>query len=194
MNNVTDDNKMIAKQLLQAFGGRPDVFRYWDEHKENSLDVLSCKDRPYEGVTAYSTIGLSGYELDPLPDGTQLHLEIAAVCDSRYTWFSNALLAMSFDVIQARYGFAPGLVFQNVLADYAEGVEMRHVLFVPAFFWEELRAPLALGGGKQVTWLYAMPISDREHAFAAQQGAGELGNLFQSHAINMFDLNRKSVV
>lgn len=59
--SVSDENKTIAKTALAAFGRKPLVHAYWDDNKKNSIDMLSCNDRPYDGVTSYSTIGLSGY-------------------------------------------------------------------------------------------------------------------------------------
>lgn len=45
-----------------------------------------------------------------------------------------------------------------------------------------------------VTWLMMVPISNKEFDFLKMNGAEELEILFEKNDINLFDLNRKSVV
>ena len=45
--SVSNENKMIARTELEAFGGKPSVIKYWDEKKESAIDILASIDRPY---------------------------------------------------------------------------------------------------------------------------------------------------
>ncbi|MBZ9617596.1 hypothetical protein [Clostridium estertheticum] len=63
-----DINKIIAKKELEVIGGKPKVFRYWDEKKKKSVDIMSCIDRPSIGVISFATIGLSEYDIGMLSD------------------------------------------------------------------------------------------------------------------------------
>jgi hypothetical protein len=68
-----------------------------------------------------------------------------------------------------------------------------HLLFVDSpFLWEELRAQVV--GGKTVAWVLAVPISTPERDFAAHRGPEKLESMLEREQIDIFDLNRSSVV
>lgn len=52
---ISHENKMIAKTALQAFGGKPNVSKYWDDKNDSHIDLLSTINQPYEGITSYLT-------------------------------------------------------------------------------------------------------------------------------------------
>ncbi|WP_312335309.1 hypothetical protein [Anaerospora hongkongensis] len=87
--SISDENRTIAKAALGALGGKSIVYAYWDNNKENYIDILSCNDRPYDGVTSYSTIGLSGHSIDLTIDDIPLRVEIVGACVSGYECFPN---------------------------------------------------------------------------------------------------------
>lgn len=62
--SISIENKIISKSALNAFGGKPNVIKYWDENNVSNIDVLSTVNRPYEGITSYATIGLSDHSIN----------------------------------------------------------------------------------------------------------------------------------
>ncbi len=64
--SISSENKIIAKSALQVFGGKPQVSKHWDESNVSNIDMLSSADRPYEGITSYSTIGPPAIQLNIL--------------------------------------------------------------------------------------------------------------------------------
>ena len=69
------NRKEIANIELGVFGGTPKVFRYWDEKEEKNVDVLSCVDSPFSGITSYATIGLSEYSIGLMYNNKELCIE-----------------------------------------------------------------------------------------------------------------------
>lgn len=59
---ISNENKVIAKFALQAFGGKPNVSKYWDDENVSSVDLLTAV-RPDEDIVSYSTIGLSDHSI-----------------------------------------------------------------------------------------------------------------------------------
>ncbi|MEV5027946.1 hypothetical protein [Paenibacillus sp. LPE1-1-1.1] len=55
---VSEDNKKIAQAALKAFEGKPEVFEYWDDNNESSIDILSSSNDMHKS-RSFSTIGLS---------------------------------------------------------------------------------------------------------------------------------------
>lgn len=61
--SISEENKVLARTALEAFEGKPNVFKYWDENNISSVDILSCEDKNFEGILSYSTLGLSDYSI-----------------------------------------------------------------------------------------------------------------------------------
>lgn len=76
---------------------------------------------------------------------------------------------------------------------YYEESEMKHIMFVSPFLWEDRMAPLHLET-KTVHWLLGTPISDKELEYRMKNGASALEDMFQEKDIDIFDINRKSVI
>lgn len=190
--NISNENKIIAKSALQAFGGNPQVSKYWDENNINNIDILSTIDRPYEGITSYSTIGLSDYSIEYTVNDIPLRIEIVGATASVYNLFPNVLATCAFCIINSNYLVSHGEVFQDIIKMYYPNSEMKHVLFVSPFLWEGLKTldfP-----NKKVAWLLAVPISENEYAYAQENGTNSLEELFEAKEIDIFDLERKSIL
>lgn len=154
--------------------------------------MLSCNDRPYDGVTSYSTIGLSGHSIDQTVDNLPLRVEIVGACASGYECFPNILGSCAFNIINTKFTCYPGAIFQNVVKYYIPDSPMKHILFTPPFLWEDKLTTINFDD-KKVAWLLAVPISDKEFEYAKKYGTDALENLFEEHQIDIFDLKRKSV-
>lgn len=76
---------------------------------------------------------------------------------------------------------------------YYEDSEMKHLIFVSPFLWENKLMPLDLGT-KTVNWLLCIPISENELEYRMKNGASALEDLFQEKDIDIFDINRNSVI
>lgn len=190
---ASDENKLVARTAAKAFGGSPTVTRFWDDEGSSHVDILSCADQPQRAVTSYSTVGLSDWPL--YQDGVEYEarLEIAGVSGSKFTGFDNSLATAAFDVIKSQWFCFPGAIFPDVLSVNEVSTTMRHLLFVPPFLWENDLGALRLEQ-KTVAWLLAVPISENERMFAERAGTDELENLFEERQIDLFDLERPSLV
>lgn len=69
---------------------------------------------------------------------------------------------------------------------------MKHVLFVTPTLWGELKSKEF--EEKKVVWLMLVPISENEYKFAEEKGSDALEDLFVEKQIDVYDLNRASVV
>ena len=85
----------------------------------------------------------------------------------------------------------PGEVFVDVIPP-AVSTTLRHTLLVPPFLWEEGLDSVVVDY-KTVAWLLAVPISDAEAQFRAEQGADALESRFEEAEIDIFNPNRQSV-
>jgi hypothetical protein len=66
-------------------------------------------------------------------------------------------------------------------------------MFLPPFLWEDKLTSLKLAS-KTVHFLLCVPITEAELAFKIRNGTSALEKLFEEQEINIFDLDRKSVV
>ena len=193
MNDITEENKAIARMALEAFGGTLNVACYWDEAENNSVDLLACKDRPEKGVTSYSTIGLSDSPILVGGDEIGVRLELVGACSSLVKEFPNIITTAAFCIINSKWSCSPGAVFPEVVEMYNCSKTMKHLLFVPPFLWDEKLKTIDFSS-KTVAWLLAVPISEEEYKFAEEESSDKLEDLFEENQIDLFNINRPSVV
>ncbi|WP_246314591.1 suppressor of fused domain protein [Paenibacillus foliorum] len=122
-----------------------------------------------------------------------MRVEIVGACKSEFEFFPNVLATCSFNVINTRLSCSPGVIFKDEVKMYYPDLEMKHVMFVAPFLWEDSLTTLDFPS-KKVAWLLAIPISHKEYLFSNEQGSEKLETLFENSQINIFDLNRKSVL
>jgi hypothetical protein len=193
MLNVSSENKQLAKRIATAFGGLPKVGRFWDDGHKSNVDILSCADRPEKGVVSYSTIGLSDWPLYDAGEEYGVRVEFVGACGSSFAQFENMLATAAFYVINSKKFCYPGAIFENIIPMYRASSPMKHFLFVPPFLWEGKLETLKLNA-KQVAWLLVVPISDSEKEYAETSGPDALERLFEEKQIDIFDLDRASVL
>jgi hypothetical protein len=190
--SASDANKIIAKAIAEAFGGRPSVTRYWDDAHAHHVDVATLHDHPHPAVSSYATIGLSDWPLPRRPPDDSLRVELLGACRTKHEVFGNILASAAFCVINSQWACSPGAIFTNVVSAYHQS-SMAHLLFVPPFLWEEQFETLRLST-KTVAWLLVVPISDAERSFAESQGSEALEGLFEQRSIDIYDLDRPSIL
>lgn len=186
---VSAANKQLAR--ADGFGRRPQVTRFRDEHETSRVDIAEAADSPVPGVTSYATLGLSDWPL--MDDGQEYpaRVEFLGAAASAYDQFANVISTAALNVIKDRWFVYPGRIFPNVVATYYPAFVMKHLLFLPPFLWDFQTQEFP---DKTVAWLLAVPVSENEMQYARTNGPDALEELFEHKQIDLFDLERPSVV
>ena len=152
---------------------------------------MSSSDRPYHGVKSYATIGLSECDIGLFSNDKRLRVELLGACDEKEELFANILATTAFEIMgkkQCTYGD----VIQNVISEYIIDSEMKHVYLMNPFLWNEFETlefrELC------VAWLLIIPISEQEKEYAIINGWEALEDKFEAVDIDIFNLNRKSII
>jgi len=139
---VSADNREIALLTSEAFGGDWRALGYADPRDESKIDVLQSVDRPSEGLTSYSTIGLSDYSI-PGEARPPIGSEITAC--SNQADFGNVLATAAFYVINDGWIPEPGRIFTDVVAIHFGDTSTPHLFLVnPPWLWEGQHPRLCL--------------------------------------------------
>lgn len=191
---VSSQQKVLAAHTALAMGvEKPPIFRYWDENRQNSVCVLEAADRPQDEVTAYATIGLSDHPLMFQGREFDTRVELVGACGSAFPGFANVLATAAFCVINSGWFCAPGIIFPDVVSMYKVSATLSDIYFAHPFLWEEeLKSTLI--GDRRVAWLLAVPVSKAESAYAQSYGPEQLEARFAEMDIDIYDLNRASVI
>ncbi|HQZ66101.1 MAG TPA: suppressor of fused domain protein [Planctomycetaceae bacterium] len=191
---ASSDNRTIAKYAAAAFGGRPDVVEYGHEELDLTVGILECKDRPTQGVTAYSTIKLSDY---PMLDGEKefpMRLELCTAFASSYSIAANILATAAFIVMRTNRVCFPGAVIENAVREYDPDSLLPHLYLTSPFLWENDLKSLKLPAGNTVTWLLAIPVAQTEVDYLCNHNAQSLESIFESRQIDFFNPHREAVL
>ena len=189
MSKITPAHKQIAKHISSALGiEKPSVIEFWDDTQQNSIFILESVDKPEQGISIYSTVGLFNYPLTLQGKQIAVRAELIGACQSVASGFNHVLATLAFCVINSGWGCAPGIIFPDVLVMYELSNTLSDIFFVYPFLWEGKLKSLEVDG-YQVAWLLAVPVSKAETEFARKHGAEQLENLFIRENIDIFDLN-----
>ena len=192
-DNRETNNKTIAKKIFKVIGGTPKVIRYHDDDDKSQIDIFIGIDRPQTGVSTYSTIGLSEYSIDlQAKNGRSIRVEFVGACENVADKFPNVIGTCAFNIINDKYSCKPGTVYPNVIKAYYENIEMKHIYFTAPFLWDTLDSIVL--DDRIVTWLLAIPISDKEYSYRESYGDDALEKLFEENDIDIFNIKRKSVL
>ena len=194
--NVTTENKDLAKYITTIVGVDRTVQRYWDDEKNNFLDIFTCDDPIDSNVKFYGTIGLSDYSNEiKMNDGSLKNVPIEFLMTGYKTFdkVPNIISTCGFYLRKNKWECQPGSVFKSMVEMYYKETNMKHILFTAPYLWEEKLVPLVLET-KTVNWLLGVPISDSELNYRNEHGVSALEDLFEKNEVDIFDLNRKSVL
>ena len=186
----------VFETILKIFGDQDErcqIETYWDESKENWIDLVICPNCPTAQIKSYATLALSDFPIGKTESDVPLGVEILASIHQKWSAFANILAACAFNIIIDQASCFPGMVYPDVVEAFHPEVTMKHILFVPPFGWETEFETLEFDS-KCVAWLLAVPISEAEFKYAQENGSEMLQALFQERQINIYDLNRESVV
>ena len=105
--------------------------------------------------------------------------------------FANILATTAFEIMGGqKCGY--GEIIQNVIPQYINDGEMKHIYLMNPFLWEGLKN-FELEDRK-VTWLLIIPISTQEKDYARVHGWNELEVKLEEADIDIFNLQRKSIL
>lgn len=190
--DIPAEHQTIATHLAAVFSGLPQVVTFSDESGKNNVGVLRTKNSPVNGADSYSTIGLSdlAQEIDGVDE--PIRVELVGACHSSVEKFDNLLSTAAFCVMNHGWPCYPGAIFADLVTLYSLSETLEHLFLIEPYLWDGLD-DLDIAG-REVVWLMAIPISEAEAAFAEENGSDALEDLFEKNEIDVFNLNRPSVV
>jgi hypothetical protein len=194
MAQASAENRQLAAIVAKAFGyARPEVQRYFDDGETYHVDIAQAADSPWPGVTSHGTLGLSDHPL--IDNGTEFpaRCELVGACATGYKFFANIMATCAFNIMKQRWFACPGRLFPDVVSMYYPAFPMRHIMFQEPFPWDGALDTAELPA-KTVAWLLVMPVSDAEMQYALSAGPDALGDVFKHEQIDIFDLERPSVI
>lgn len=185
----------VAQHVATALrSDRPPIRRFLDANEQSDVFVMTAADCPQVGVNTFATVGLSEHSL--MKDGSVFptRVELVAACGTAYSGLENVVSTAAFGVINSKWFCAPGVIFPGVVSMHPGVSEtMSDVYFTHPFLWETRLRSTELSG-RTVAWLLVVPVSKRETAFALANGSDKLAYLLERSDIDIFNLNRPSVV
>lgn len=184
--------KELLKHIIGIVGGIPQISRYADKKEDTTVHIVKLEDIPEEGVNLYTTIGTSDHSIGLKVNDLPLRVEFLFACDARVNMVENMLATCSFNIINTNYKCYPGVIYNNVISLYLDDTEMKHILFVRPFLWDEYK--FKRFDDEIVEWLLAVPISESEALYADKNGISQLEDIFCDRQIDIYDIYRKSVI
>jgi antitoxin YqcF len=185
------ENLALAKYLHSVLGGSPRVFDYWDDQKQNSVDILSVNDVPNRGISTYSTLRLSDCAIGLTVDDVPLRVEFLIPLKTEYEEGGNYIATSALSIINDKVVPKPGVILPRVLELYRPEGQMKHMMLVPPSVWEVKTQEFS---SKIVAWLQLVPLSDAERDFAISNGSDALEHILEKEQADVTNLERPSTL
>jgi antitoxin YqcF len=189
------DNIKMARFVAGAIGFEPNVYPYYDNDRTHELSILNLIDPIDPNVCIYMTIGVSDHEnLVAVKDGHEnIPIELFFATYKQFDKARNILATVGFYIVKDKYECRPGNVFKNMINMYYTETDMKHIFFTSPYLWQDKLEGLELDY-KKVHFLLMIPCSDAEVDYKLKHGDDALETLFEDNDIDIFDLNRKSLL
>jgi hypothetical protein len=182
--------RQIADHLRALPGtSASEVFAYHDEHEENTVSLCLLYDFPVEGVTTYSTIGMSDE-----PVGAALGVELIAAAASDREELGEVLATAAFFVLKDGWRPVPQATFEEVVRMASPDTSLPHLYLCDPFLFQEAGLQSLVLEDDTVTWLLPVPISEAELQLWKSAGADALHDRLIEADVDLYDLDRPSVV
>lgn len=181
-------NKAIAHYIAKVTGKNPNVLRF--HANENTLiDVISVTEHGDELLAVHTTIGLSAHETNT----EKRDIELILVAEKKYDLAPNIVGTAGFKAILEGWQTTTGAIFTHIFSAYYPDFDVKHGLLIPPYLWKDSLKTLDLGE-RQVEWKMIIPITNQEAKFLQENSPSSLLPIFVEKNINLFDLERKSVI
>jgi antitoxin YqcF len=217
MKNGENYNSMLSDIIKNMLGGNPKVRRFSNEDlfwtkaagwkQKLNFDILKLDNTPENGVTIYSTLGLSEYELRDeqnnnkprrielvtvIRDDTDF-LELTGDIEDQLYYSEDLLMYLSCYLVFEKSYLYPGDIWINWFSKYDRFSDLEHLFFIyPTMIMNEWNSTII--DDKEIEWILCVPITQAELEYYEENGAEELEKLLLQKKINVSDLFRDSVV
>lgn len=186
-----DLNKAVAKHALSFIGGTPQVFRYNSSDELKTIDIMTCKNSPYNDIDVFATIGLANHDIGLSYEKKQLRVELMAIGPIGDVDWANIIASAAFEVMDYKT-CSYGTIIPNVVGEYKKSIQLPHLLLLSPNYWASY-APLQLDDFV-IAWLFAVPISNSECEYIVENGTEAFEKMLNENHIDLSNLNRPLVL
>lgn len=193
--------KLMYDRVSTSIGGEQKSFSYF-KTDDSSIDILFCKDSPAPQLLTCATLGLVNKEGKFNSNGKNIRIELIGLSTTKFGDTLGRIMARLYkNILEKNLTCGYGVIYSHVLGDILPNSDMKHILFTaPPLFWKNTLGTVDLDDSNILTWLYAMPVSDKEKDFIVQSDNDfknamiNLQEHFTIKNVDVFDFNRKSVI
>lgn len=180
----------LGRAIRAAFGAETKVVRFGDDNGIDDCFIVSGANCPVEGVTSYGSVGLC--RTTQRAGTADVKVEIVAACASGTPHIDNLVASCVFESVKNGANIVYGAHISDIIVQYGVTRTLRHVTFVAPFLWRGLNKLDV--NGQAVLCLLMLPISDAEKNYLESHGIDALEAIFNDQQIDIYDINRASVV
>lgn len=187
-----EQKELVFQRIKDVFEMPTKCETFYTNDEQVSVEIVSCQNSPFKGVTSYSTLGVYQCENMLTADERELNIEFCGISDSRNNWFGGLLSTCAFAMKKGKVRAHPYEVYNNIISTYQPNIDMKHILLIPPFSFKHDFGMIEVPN-RVLTWLMINPISEKEFVFMQENGAEKLIEAFVRTNIDVYDLYRKSI-
>jgi hypothetical protein len=187
--DIPPDHQRWYEHLCRFGGANATVLAHTDPSKTYTVEVFRAHS---DGGVLLSTIGLMDFDQGSNPSAP-VYTEI--LMDSRKPdeKLDGVLATVGLNVTKHKLRLAPGVLFERAIDLYFPGHALPHAMLILPFQWGAQMHKVELAA-KTIHPLVAVPVSQAERQFAADNSLHALEQVWQSQRVDILDWDRPSAV
>ncbi|WP_305616337.1 suppressor of fused domain protein [Novosphingobium sp.] len=187
----SNDSLKVFAYLEAKLGESSEIIGVGDSKEVSKVDIMAVHDRPEQGVKTYATLDFATHDIGLEANGKDLRVELVMACGAGYQHGAHILASCAFEAMNDGANIGPGEILEDVVALYHPDFVMQHAMLVDPFLWDMESQQLET---RTVAFLQIIPISTAEADYAEANGPDALQDRFVAEQIDVYDLERSSVI
>jgi hypothetical protein len=187
--DISADRQRWFEHLCRFGGTNATVLANTDPSGAYRVEIFRADSK--DGVLL-STIGLMDIDQGSNP-ASPVFTEILMDSHTPNDKLGSVLGTIGLHVVKHQAKLAPGVVFERAIDLYFPQHALPHAMLILPFQWAEGMNKVELAT-KTIHPLVAVPVSQAEREFAAQNSLQALEQMWQSQRTNLLDWDRASAV
>lgn len=187
--DIPADRQHWYTHLCRFGGTNATVHAHTDQSGAYTVEIFRAVS---DDGALLATIGLMDIDQSPNP-AAPVFSEILLDSHSQDEKLAGVLATMAFHLMKYKWRLAPGVIFERAVDLHFPQHALPHAMLVAPFQWKTGMTQVQLAT-KTIYPLVAVPISEAERQYAAQNSPRALEQAWESQRVDVLDWERSGAV
>ncbi|MFT3682283.1 MAG: suppressor of fused domain protein [Ferruginibacter sp.] len=189
-------NKTIVNHLEFYLGKITRGFKNIESNDSYKLQVIEMRNGMFNGISAFSTLGMSNWDLNSKVSQKIIRQEILVLLPTNSGVQNTAavLYDISKNILDSGFALLRGDVFDKFSGSIFQGYQFNSLYIASPVCLPDDFASFDTGNRRTVVFAWLIPVFNVERIFIHKYGWNAFEDKIESSNVDFFDLNRIPII